>query len=130
VACATVVRLLRRDCQPAPHATREPKGPRLYNFCAQTNCTDRAQPQAGLIADANGDLFGTTAAAGPHEGGTVFEITGSGFVSPAVFRRHTGTGELHRQIISALARQYGGLADAAAVLGYSSVQDFTSYCEA
>ena len=34
-------------------------------------------PQGSLIADANGDLFGTT----PAGNGTVFEITGSGFVT-------------------------------------------------
>src|SRR5947199_400512 len=32
----------------------------LYVFCAQTNCADGAFPYAGLIADANGNLFGTT----------------------------------------------------------------------
>ena len=32
------------------------------------------QPVAGLVADANGDLFGTTAAGGPDASGTVFEI--------------------------------------------------------
>jgi len=38
------------------------------------------EPAAGLIADANGDLFGTTAQGGANGGGTVFEITGSSFV--------------------------------------------------
>jgi uncharacterized repeat protein (TIGR03803 family) len=40
-----------------------------------------ATPVAGLIADANGDLFGTTSAGGPSDHGTVFEISGSGFVT-------------------------------------------------
>ena len=35
---------------------------------------------ASLIADANGDLFGTTYEGGANGQGTVFEITGSGFV--------------------------------------------------
>jgi uncharacterized repeat protein (TIGR03803 family) len=48
----------------------------LINF----NGVNGEQPEAGLIADANGDLFGTTSAGGPNDGGTVFEITGSGFV--------------------------------------------------
>jgi uncharacterized repeat protein (TIGR03803 family) len=38
-------------------------------------------PQAGLLADANGDLFGTTSAGGPNGGGTVFEITDRGFAT-------------------------------------------------
>jgi uncharacterized repeat protein (TIGR03803 family) len=53
----------------------------LYSFCTQTNCTDGYQPYAGLIADANGDLFGTTAFGGNSTNcpgtigcGTVFEI--------------------------------------------------------
>ncbi len=47
------------------------------------NSTDGANPSAGLIADANGDLFGTTAYRGPGGGGTVFEIakTSTGYAS-------------------------------------------------
>ncbi len=45
--------------------------------------TDGAIPQGGLIADANGDLFGTTSTGGAYGGpfGTVFELvkTGSGY---------------------------------------------------
>jgi uncharacterized repeat protein (TIGR03803 family) len=47
--------------------------------------TNGRAPEAGLIADAHGDLFGTTATGGavttnePRGAGTVFEITGSGF---------------------------------------------------
>jgi uncharacterized repeat protein (TIGR03803 family) len=37
---------------------------------------------AVLLADANGNLFGTTAAGGANGRGTVFEITGSGSVGP------------------------------------------------
>jgi uncharacterized repeat protein (TIGR03803 family) len=32
----------------------------LYSFCRQSNCTDGAQPEAGLIFDAGGNLYGTT----------------------------------------------------------------------
>jgi uncharacterized repeat protein (TIGR03803 family) len=49
---------------------------------ASFNGTNGAVPEAGLIADANGDLFGTTDGGSPdgHDIGTVFEITNSGFV--------------------------------------------------
>jgi hypothetical protein len=49
---------------------------------ARFNGANGEQPVAGLIADANGDLFGTTVGGGPNAGvsGTVFEITDSGFV--------------------------------------------------
>jgi uncharacterized repeat protein (TIGR03803 family) len=47
------------------------------------NGADGGTPTAGLIADADGDLFGTTSAGGPSDHGTVFEITDSGFVTTA-----------------------------------------------
>jgi hypothetical protein len=59
----------------------------LYSFCAQAGCADGSGPRAGLIADAAGDLFGTTADGGAHGGGegggTVFEIakTATGYAS-------------------------------------------------
>jgi uncharacterized repeat protein (TIGR03803 family) len=43
------------------------------------NGTDGAEPTGSLIADAHGDLFGTTTYGGADGNGTVFEITGSGF---------------------------------------------------
>jgi hypothetical protein len=45
----------------------------LVNFCALANCIDGETPLAGLIADANGNLFGSTI-------NTVYEIADSGFV--------------------------------------------------
>jgi uncharacterized repeat protein (TIGR03803 family) len=43
---------------------------------------DGGNPSGSLIADAAGDLFGTTYANGPTGDGTVFEITNSGFAPP------------------------------------------------
>ena len=47
------------------------------------NIDNGAQPLGSLIADANGDLFGTTALGGANEVGTVFEIakTAAGYAS-------------------------------------------------
>src|SRR6185312_1364328 len=42
---------------------------------------DGETPYGGLIVDATGNLFGTTSAGGANGDGTVFEITGSGFVT-------------------------------------------------
>jgi hypothetical protein len=53
----------------------------LANF----NSTNGANPVAGLIADANGNLFGTTWRGGGSNAGTVFELSGSGFVSSTPF---------------------------------------------
>ena len=47
------------------------------------NGADGAFPEGSLIADANGDLFGTTLAGGANDDGTVFEIakTAAGYAS-------------------------------------------------
>jgi uncharacterized repeat protein (TIGR03803 family) len=94
------------------------------------NGTNGALPYAGLIADANGNLFGTTVANG---GGTVFQITDSGFVIPVTFAGTPGKPNCYGQSISALARHYGGLNGAAAALGYADVSALQSailtFCE-
>ncbi len=41
--------------------------------------TNGAPPSGSLIADAKGDLLGTTSGGGANDDGTVFEITASGF---------------------------------------------------
>jgi uncharacterized repeat protein (TIGR03803 family) len=50
----------------------------LYSFCSQTNCTDGADPYAGLVQASNGDLYGTTYFGGTNGQGTVFKITQGG----------------------------------------------------
>src|ERR1017187_2177770 len=50
----------------------------LYSFCSQTNCADGANPWAGLVQAANGDLYGTTPQGGANRGGTIFKITPGG----------------------------------------------------
>jgi uncharacterized repeat protein (TIGR03803 family) len=51
----------------------------LYNFCSKTNCTDGADPNAGLVLGSDGYFYGTTYSGGltSCEGGcgTVFKIT-------------------------------------------------------
>jgi uncharacterized repeat protein (TIGR03803 family) len=58
------------------------------------NDTDGADPAGSLIADANGDLFGTTSGGGANGDGTVFEIvkTAGGYAStPATLISFNGT---------------------------------------
>ncbi len=86
------------------------------------NVADGDRPVAALIADANGNLFGTTALGGANLVGTAFEITKSGFVVSPQFAGMPGKPNCIGKSISALARQYGGLNNAAAALGYLSVQ--------
>jgi len=53
----------------------------LYNFCSTNNCADGAHPEAGLVFDKAGNLYGTTYDGGTGCGngyrgcGTVFELT-------------------------------------------------------
>jgi hypothetical protein len=89
----------------------------LVNF----NSTDGAAPYAGLIADANGNLFGTTLGGGVTGAGTVFEVAGSGFVPPVKFAGVPGKANCRGVTISTLAEAYGGLPYAATALGYASV---------
>jgi|HubBroStandDraft_4_1064222.scaffolds.fasta_scaffold01714_3 uncharacterized repeat protein (TIGR03803 family) len=53
----------------------------LYNFCPNGygNCTDGASPQAGLIHDAAGNLYGTTFyGGGASNSGVVFKLSPAG----------------------------------------------------
>src|ERR1022692_2247571 len=51
----------------------------LHSFCSDyPSCTDGAEPFAGLVQAANGDLYGTTYSGGANGYGAVFKITPSG----------------------------------------------------
>ena len=58
----------------------------LYNFCSASGCSDGENPQAGLVQDAAGNLYGTTEYGGnpscPNNGcGTVFKLAAGGVPS-------------------------------------------------
>jgi uncharacterized repeat protein (TIGR03803 family) len=56
----------------------------LYNFCSLTSCDDGANPEAGLIRDKQGNLFGTTLIGGTADSlgdpgdGVIFKINTAG----------------------------------------------------
>jgi uncharacterized repeat protein (TIGR03803 family) len=52
----------------------------LYSFCSVGggNCTDGIWPEAGLIQDAAGNLYGTTTEGGANDYGTVFKVDTTG----------------------------------------------------
>jgi uncharacterized repeat protein (TIGR03803 family) len=46
----------------------------LHSFCSEAGCADGDYPTDALVADATGDLFGTTALGGEGGWGTIFEL--------------------------------------------------------
>jgi uncharacterized repeat protein (TIGR03803 family) len=64
--CGTVFEL-------TPNATGNWTEKVLHTF--NENGRDGVIPDAGLIFDARGNLYGTTFGGGSHDGGTVFELT-------------------------------------------------------
>ena len=85
-------------------------------------------PASDLIADARGNLYGTTEEGGAFGSGpsslgygTIFEVSDSGFVPP--FAGTPGTPNCRGESIFTLAKTYRGLRDAAAALGYDGVRD-------
>ena len=50
----------------------------LYSFCPQYPCLDGQSPNAGLVEDAAGNLYGTTLFGGAKGGGVIFKLTPSG----------------------------------------------------
>lgn len=77
------------------------------------NFTNGANPQAGLVADAAGDLFGTTQYGGASGFGTVFEIarTGSSYANTATilasFNGTDGDAPLSGLIVDAAGDLFG-----------------------
>ena len=57
-------------------------GTHALTTLATFNATNGATPEAGLTADAVGNLYGTTEDGGANNDGTVFELTGTGFAVP------------------------------------------------
>jgi uncharacterized repeat protein (TIGR03803 family) len=50
----------------------------LHTFCMDGPCSDGKQPEAGLIFDSHGNLYGTTLEGGAHGAGAVFELSPAG----------------------------------------------------
>jgi uncharacterized repeat protein (TIGR03803 family) len=90
----------------------------LWSF----NGANGFHPIGGLTSDAAGDLFGTTSGGGANGYGTVFELTGTGFVPAVTFNGTPGKADCHGKSVSALAKQFGGLNAAATALGFPGVQ--------
>jgi uncharacterized repeat protein (TIGR03803 family) len=53
----------------------------LHSFCSRPRCGDGAAPVAGLFADSQGNLYGTTAFGGASDKGVVFKLTPGGLLT-------------------------------------------------
>ncbi len=62
----------------------------VYSFCAQSNCTDGAEPFGAVVQAANGDFYGATYSGGANSNslclystgcGTVFKLTPAGVLT-------------------------------------------------
>ena len=61
----------------------------LYSFCAQANCTDGGDPEAGLLQSTNGKFYGTTTAGGTSNDGAIFSLD-VGFAPFVLLQRTSG----------------------------------------
>jgi uncharacterized repeat protein (TIGR03803 family) len=88
------------------------------------NGANGSEPRSGLIADAHGDLFGTTQTGGANDFGTVFEIakTAHGYAStPTTLVSFNGTDGAFPQSGSLLADAHGDLFGTTGGLGGGTV---------
>lgn len=53
----------------------------VYNFCQATSCADGAQPYSPLVEGDDGYLYGTTAAGGSNQSGTIFKLSPAGILT-------------------------------------------------
>jgi uncharacterized repeat protein (TIGR03803 family) len=83
----------------------------LYNFI--NNGMDGTSPQAGLLIDVTGNLYGTTNSGGTHNDGTVFELTpatGGGWTEKVLHNFSSGADGANPQaalIFDAAGNLYG-----------------------
>ncbi len=77
----------------------------LHNFGSGGG--DGAQPSAGLVSDAQGNFYGTTAGGGSFGGGTVFKVTSSGTATVYSFGGADGADPQSLLIFDAAGNLYG-----------------------
>jgi uncharacterized repeat protein (TIGR03803 family) len=95
------------------------------------NGTNGETPQAGVIFNAAGDLFGTTTAGGAYGDGTVFEITETGGVyssTPTTLVNFNGSDgeDPYSDLIANAAGDIFGTTSAGGIDGYGTVFEVSS----
>ena len=97
----------------------------LYNFCAQTGCTDGSVP-VGLVLASNGNLYGTTQYNGANGYGTVFEITEAGKLTTLHSFDWTDGAEPNAGLVQAANGSFYGTTFYGGANGYGTVFEITA----
>ncbi|MEI9931557.1 MAG: choice-of-anchor tandem repeat GloVer-containing protein [Rhizomicrobium sp.] len=79
----------------------------LYTFCTNNDCSDCDNPQAGLVMDQSGNLFGTTFNGGPNSAGCVFEMNQSYRIVHAFGIDDSGTSPIAGVILDGSGNLFG-----------------------
>ena len=96
----------------------------LYNFCAQTGCTDGSVP-VGLVLASNGNLYGTTQYNGANGYGTVFEITEAGKLTTLHSFDWTDVAQPNAGLVQAANGSFYGTTFYGGANGYGTVFEIT-----
>lgn len=98
----------------------------LYTFCSQINCSDGANPWAGLVQGTDGDFYGTTQYGGNllFNSGTVFKITPAGALATLhTFCSETNCSDGAGPLAGLMQATDGNLYGAALPLTFPCTQD-------
>lgn len=80
----------------------------LYSFCAQTNCSDGANPSFNLTVGPNGSIYGTTILGGEPGVGTVFELSSTGQITTLhIFKNSDGAWPTSAPFLANNGKLYG-----------------------
>jgi len=83
----------------------------LYSFCSLNYCVDGEQPDAGLVFDPAGNLYGTTYAGGTWDDGVVFQLAPNhgGWTEKVLhtFNGNDGAGPSANLVLDAAGNLYG-----------------------
>jgi uncharacterized repeat protein (TIGR03803 family) len=103
----------------------------LYNFCAQSNCTDGEQPIGGLVQAIDGSFYGTASFGGTKNSscqygcGTIFKITAWGRLT-TLHSFDGADGFNPNGLVQAVDGNFYGATGAGGAYGYGTVFKITS----